>query len=169
MLFSRFCLTAILLPMCLTACSDRPKAPARFSVPEGWKIKARAEFPPGKLEKQRVLAEYQKAEPGKPLAMLEISAADLPESTNLAEFLSTGSFGVKKWIPVGTPESIEAGGKPGTRLTFKGVREKESLDREVTAFRKGDRVYFFNIMSRAGDASPRDSVRRSLSSIVWSR
>src|SRR2546423_15656230 len=78
-----------LLALCallLLGCDSKPRAPAlmddpvyqndregfRFLVPDGWKQHARAEVPPGKSEKERLLVQYRRpAEGGE--ATLEVT------------------------------------------------------------------------------------------------
>src|SRR5689334_537493 len=81
-------------------CQPKPKAPAlldepvyqtdegfRFLVPEGWIMSARANVPPGPVEKERLLVQYRRAS-GESQATLEVSMMDLPEDADLAAYLS---------------------------------------------------------------------------------
>lgn len=163
-------------------CSQRPHAPAlgddpvyqnsregfRFLAPEGWVQRARAEVPPGKAEKERLLVEYQRARGGK-LALLEVSLADLPSSTDLVDYLAGPADGVERWRPVGSPEKLEIGGAEATRMTFTGRLGKEDLTWEVVAFRRGERVYFFVGLFTSADTKARDDLRRVVESTLWSK
>jgi hypothetical protein len=170
------------LLLLLPGCSRRPHAPAlgddpvyqnsregfRFLAPEGWVQRARAEIPPGKAEKERLLVEYQRVGGGK-LALLEVSLADLPPSTDLITYLAGPADGVEKWRSVGRPENLEIEGVEATRMTFSGRVGKEDMTREVVAFRRGERVYFFVGLFTATDGKARDELRRAVGSTIWSK
>src|SRR5262245_30253534 len=66
----------------------------RFVAPEGWTQVAKAELPSGPAEKERLMVRYQAAT-GDPAA-LEATVIDLPESTDLAAYLSQPSYGVSE-------------------------------------------------------------------------
>jgi hypothetical protein len=138
----------------------------RFTVPEGWHQYARSQLPPGKLEKEQVLVEYRKVDRDAP-AQLDVSAVDLPGSTDLAEYLAEPSYGEKSWRLQASPEPIEVAGVPGTRFDFVGRPGKDGLAREVVAFRRGERVYLFTALFLAHDASAREQFRRSVGRLQW--
>ncbi len=160
-------------------CSQRPHAPAlqdelvfhqeqegfRFLPPQGWLQHARGVVPPGKAETERLIVEYLCPTSMYP-ASLAVSRIDLPESAALDEFVQGQSFGADKWRKVSAPESLVVNGVPAVRLTFaagKGVQ----IMREVTVFRRGERVYFFNGIFAASDPQARDEVRRAAASVLW--
>ena len=160
-------------------CSQRPHAPAlqdelvfhqeqegfRFLPPEGWLQHARGVVPPGKAATERLLVEYLCPTSTYP-ASLEVSRIDLPESTPLDEFVQGQSFGADKWRKVTAPEAIVVNGAPAVRLTFAAGKGVE-MTREVTVFRRGERVYFFNGIFATSDAQARDEVRRAAASVMW--
>src|SRR5436309_1759630 len=77
-------------------CATRPSAPAlldtpiyqnkqegfRFEVPDGWKMSARAEYPPGPVAQERLLVAYRRTVEDMP-ATLKVSLVDLPELADL--------------------------------------------------------------------------------------
>src|SRR5205823_9809363 len=79
----------------LPGCNSRPSAPAledgpvfkderegfRFSVPDGWKQRARGQVPPGDLEGERMLVEDKCVTCAKP-ASLEVTVAGVPAGTS---------------------------------------------------------------------------------------
>jgi hypothetical protein len=164
----------------LAGCRPRPRAPDlndapvyendregfRFMVPEGWSQYARSELPPGKLDKERLLVQYRRTKSEKE-ATLEVSAADLSPSTDLANYLAAPAFGVKDWKLKPSPESVEVNGVAGTRYDFAGRVGKEEMTREVVAFRRGERVYFFTTLFFTKDTTAQEQSRRAVSRILW--
>jgi hypothetical protein len=166
----------------LLGCGSRPRAPVlrddpvyqndregfRFLVPEGWKQHARTDAPPGKYPRDLLLVEYKHFAGGKG-AMLQVSLADLPEATDLSTFLASPSFGVKEWKRAGSEEPLEVGGVSGVRLAFTGRLARQEMTREVVAFRRGERVYFFTGFFPRGDTEARDQIRRAVASTLWKK
>jgi hypothetical protein len=166
----------------LAGCTHRPSAPPlqndpvyqnaqagfRFLVPEGWTQQARAEIPPGRIDKERLLVRYSRPS-GAKVAALEASLADLPPSTDLVQFQAAASFGSKKWQPAGPPEQVEVGRRPGVRLNFTSTVDGEDTTKEVVAFRRGDRVFFFTGVFPTADTGARDEVRRAVGSVIWKK
>lgn len=160
-------------------CSQRPHAPAlqdelvfhqqqegfRFLPPQGWLQHARGIVPPGKADTERLVVEYLCPTSVYP-ASLAVSRIDLPESTPLDAFVQGQSFGADKWRKVSAPESIVVNGAPAVRMTFAAGKGVE-MRREVTVFRRGERVYFFNGIFAAADLQARDEVRRAAASVLW--
>jgi hypothetical protein len=138
----------------------------RFLVPEVWKQHARAEVPAGPVTKERLLVQYRRLVPGQE-ATFEVSLADLSAGTDLAAFLGAPSFGVDKWRPTGKAVAVTVNGVSGQRFAFGGRAGKQELQREVVAFRRGERVYFFTTVFPAADTSARDQVRRAVGGLVW--
>jgi hypothetical protein len=161
------------------ACGDRPSAPAlvdepiyrnaqegfRLLAPEGWTVAAKADLPPGPVEKERLLVQYRRAET--PHATFEISLADLPEGTDLPARLAQASYGADAWKPAGPPETLTLNGTPAQRFALTGKVGKNMLAREVTTVRRGGRVYFFTCLYLASDPTARDQVRRSVERVVF--
>lgn len=162
-------------------CRPKPKAPAlidepvyqsdegfRFLVPEGWIMTAKGNVPPGPTEKETILVQYRLLR-GDSGATLEISAVDLPEDADLADYLSGPSYSVRRWNLLGKAESIEAGGVSGKRFRFNGEVDSSELVKEVTAFRRGGRVYFFTVLYSPKDTAAPEQARRSISRLVWTK
>jgi hypothetical protein len=162
-------------------CRPKPKAPAlidepvyqsdegfRFLVPEGWIMTAKGNVPPGPAETETILVQYR-LNSGNSSATLEISLKDLPEDADLADYLSGPSYSVRRWNLVGKAESIEAGGLSGKRFRFNGKADSSELAKEVTAFRRGGRVYFFTVLHSPKDAAAPEQARRSISRLDWTK
>ena len=172
-------LSSLLLGLLLCGCDGRPRAPAlqpgplyqseseglRFLAPDDWVQRARAEVPPGRYEKPELLVAYTRGA-DRP-AELEVSLADLPEGTDLQKFLTAPAPVGVRWQAKGPPEAVTVNGVPGTRFTLAGGSGKGAQTREVVAFRRGGRVYFFAGTFPAGDRATRDEIRRSVNSTVW--
>jgi hypothetical protein len=140
----------------------------RFLVPEGWKQHAKTDAPPGKYARDLLLVEYKHLVHGKG-ALLQVSLADLAEGTDLAKFLANPSFGVKEWSVARAPEAVQVDGVAGVRRVFTGRLGSQEMTREVVAFRRGERVYFFTGLFPTGDAESRDQVRAAVASIFWKK
>ena len=161
-------------------CSRQPQAPVlrnepvyendqegfRFLTPEGWRIHAKVDVPPGKLEKERLLAQYVRVFPERG-ASLDVSMADLPATTDLAQYLAGPSGGVKSWRPKGPVESVQVGGVPAERFLFAGRMDNQEAVKEVVAIRRGARVYFFTAYFAPGDTKAQQQVRRTVESTLW--
>jgi hypothetical protein len=169
----------ILVCSLLCGCDGRPRAPAlqsgplyqneregfRFLAPDGWVQRARAELPPGHYEKPELLVAYTRVT-DRP-AEFEVSLADLPEGADLQKFLTGMPTEGVRWQAKGPPEALTVNGVPATRFPLAGGAGKAAQEREVVAFRRGGRVYFFAGTFPAGDRATRDDVRRAVNSIVW--
>ena len=164
----------------LLGCDSKPRAPAlmddpvyqndregfRFLVPDGWKQHARADVPPGKTEKERILVQYRRpAEGGE--ATLEATLADLPATTDLAAFVAGPAFGVEKWRRTSPIETLDVKGTSAVRVTLSGRPGNAEMLKEVVAFRRGERVYFFTGIFNAKDGTSREQVRKAVDSIIW--
>jgi hypothetical protein len=163
------------------SCQPKPRAPAlidepvfqsdegfRFLVPEGWIMAARSNVPPGPVEKDRLLVQYRRVQ-GDSQATLEVSLMDRSEDTELTAYLSEPSFSVSRWEPQGEPEPLEAGGRTGTRYRFSGSMNKNEMAKEVTAFRRGGRVYFFTLLYAPEDATAPEQVHRVINRLEWTK
>ncbi len=172
---------SLLVLLLIWGCQPKPKAPAlidepvyqspegfRFLVPEEWIMIAKASIPSGRVEKESLLVQYRRSS-GEDNATLEISLIDLPEDADIANYLSSPSFSVRKWKPLGRPESIQTGGVSGTRFRFSGRADGSDLEKEVTAFRRGGRVYFFTVLYSPKDAAAVEQVRRSINGLTWTK
>jgi len=170
--------------MLLAGCEEQPRAPAlvqgeavyynrgerfRLEPPPGWSQHTRAEYPPGRYERERPLVKYKRLDVPGP-AFFRASMLDLAESTTPETYLRDRPPGPEKWQPAGKPETVQVGGLPATRMTFTGTweeDEKEEVVKEVVAVRRGGRVYFFTGIFPAGDKKARALIRTAVDSIAW--
>jgi hypothetical protein len=173
-------LIAALLLAC--SCQPRPRAPAlldepvyqneregfRFLVPEGWSMSARSDLPPGPADKERLLVQYRRSTADRP-ATFEVSMADLPEGTDLAAYLGGPAFGAERWKPSAAPQPLQVGGADATRFRFTARVDGADLAREVTAVRRGGRIYFFTVLAPPADTTAPEQVRRAVGRIVWTK
>jgi hypothetical protein len=164
----------------MLGCQARPHAPAlgdepvyqntregiRFLAPEEWTLRAKAEIPPGKADKERLLVAYARRGADKG-ATLEVTLADLAPATDLAVYQGSHSFGAEKWRSAAPAETLQINGIPAVRLAFAVRSGKEELTREVVAIRRSERVYFFTGIFPTGDSKARDQVRRAIASAQW--
>ncbi|HEV3204889.1 MAG TPA: hypothetical protein VGY77_10920 [Gemmataceae bacterium] len=164
----------------LPGCSEQPHAPAlhddpvytndrdglRFLVPEGWSHQGGANLPGGKLSKEHSLVRFVR-KGGDKKALFEITVASLGDSADLAAHAAGPSFSAKEWRQSSKGEKVETQGLSGTRFTFTGRIGKEEMIKEVVAFRKGDRVYFFNGLFFPGDSQARNQIRQAIASTIW--
>jgi hypothetical protein len=137
--------------------------------PPGWSQHARAEYPPGRYEREWPLVKYKRIDEQGP-AFFRASMLDLAESIDPAAYLREKPPGPEHWRPVGAPESVHVGGLPATRVMFTGTweeAEKEEVAKEVVAVRRGGRVYFFAGIFPAADQNVRKMVRTAVASVVW--
>jgi hypothetical protein len=96
-----------------------------------------------------------------------VSAADLPASVNVGEYLAGPAYGAKEWRPHGPPQALQAGGVAGTRYDFTARAGRDDLGREVVAVRRGERVYFFTVVHGLKDTSAPEQFRRAVDHLLW--
>jgi predicted Zn-dependent protease len=162
-----------------TGCSRTPKAPVlrdepvyqnlaagfRFEVPDGWKQVAKGELV-GDARQERLLVEYKVVASNQP-AGLQVTAVDLPASTDLEKYLTGPSFGIESWQVKAPAETIQMQGAEGKRFAFEARPRKEETSREVVAIRRQGRVYFFTCVFKSDDTKARDQVRGAIKSLIW--
>jgi predicted Zn-dependent protease len=177
-LFSFF-LSPFAFALLACGCHGRPHAPAlrdepvyqnsregfRLLAPEGWTQSAKAESPAGTVDKQYLLVRYDRLTGA--AASLEVALVDLPSERDLEAYLAGGSHGVAAWRRAAAPEPLSIGGADGMRFVSGGRAGKQELTKEVTAFRRGDRVYLFTGVFPTGDTTARAQLRRSVDSLLW--
>ncbi len=164
-----------------SGCVTKPRAPVlsddpvyqnnkegfRFLAPTGWTQSARADVPPGKREKETPIVAYTR-DSGTYPASFRVSVIDLPEKTDMAEFLARRSYGVEHWTQIGAPEDIKVGSVTGVRYTFRGrLSRKEEQVKEVVCLRRGERVYLFTAVYTPGDSEAKEQLRRVVESLIW--
>ena len=174
----RTCFLPAVLAAAAAGCADRPRAPAltddavyadgraglRFVVPEGWVMGMRTVPPPGPLDKPVQLVRYQSPNPAK-AADLELLAVDLPAGDDVGKYLAEHLAGGRKWA-AGPVQPLTVNGAAATRYEYTAAGS-HPMRREVTAFRRGGRVYLFTTTFGAGDTDVRDQSRRAVESVVW--
>jgi hypothetical protein len=171
-----------LLVVFAAACSPTPKAPPltdetvyenpgiglRFLVPAGWAIESRAVLPPGPLVKPVVVVSY--VPPGAPRpADLTVLAADLKTDASVETFLTEYRVGPEAWTVRSPAEPVTLNGTAATRYVLTRTQGKVEVRREVTAFRRGERMYFFLVTFAVGDVAVREAVRTTIESITWTK
>jgi hypothetical protein len=171
----------VVLPLAVLAagCNNRPKAPAlsteavfeddnaglRFVVPDGWLMTMRGLAPPGRLEKPAQLVRFKPPVADR-VADLELMAIDLPAAQDLVKHLTDHQPGSDKWSPAGSPKPVTANGVEGARYEYVSAT-RPGTRRDVTTFRRGERVYLFLTTYGANDTTSRDQVRLAVESAVW--
>ena len=171
---------ALVVALAAAGCSDRPHAPrlsndpvyqndtigVRFLAPEGWSIVSRSELPPGTLPRPVVMATYVQSKGERP-AEFELMAADLPDGADLGQYLAENRIGPEKWAVKSAGQPVTVNGVAATRYTLARGSGRNEFRREVTAFRRGGRVYFFIITFGVSDPENRDQARKSVESVTW--
>jgi hypothetical protein len=161
-------------------CTPGPRAPAlqdgpiysnpqegfHFVVPDGWKMRSRAEVAPGKLTREHLLVEYKRNLPPRQ-ATLQVSMHDLPPEEDLAAWLDQREPAPQVWKRADPPEMFQLAGLSAVRVVFAGQPGREPELKEVTAVRRGERVYVFSALFAAADARSRQQVRRAVESLSW--
>lgn len=162
-------------------CAGGPKAPPltndsvyqngelglRFLVPDGWLNTARADVPTDKLPKPLMVAVYFQPQ-GDPPAALELLAIEAPDGTDLIQYLAENPVGHLNWRAATKPQPASVNGVSATKFTLTAGSPKGEVRREVTAFRRGERVYLFMVTHPLAASAGRDAARRSVESVTWS-
>jgi predicted Zn-dependent protease len=175
-------LAALTLVALAGGCSDRPKAPTltdeevfdddraglRFLVPAGWVMQSRATVPDGPLSRTIIVASYRRGEGQRP-ATLEVITADVPADADLERWLAERGAGGGVWALRPPVKTITINGAEAVQFGQTRVKETAELRRDVTAFRRGARVYYFVLRSTPADPDARDAIRTTLESITWTK
>lgn len=174
--------TPALLLLLVAACTDRPKAPPltdeavfrddatglRFLAPAGWAMEARANVPAGRLPKVIVVVSYRRPTGARP-ATFEVLAADVPADADQERFLAEHGTGNERWAPRSPARPVQINAADAAQFVQARMQGKEEVRREATAFRRGDRVYFFVLTYSAAEPEVRDAVRSTVESITWAK
>jgi hypothetical protein len=115
-----------------------------------------------------ILVSYQQLGVERP-AEFTVLSADLPPDADLQAFLIADRVGPDAWTPRPPPGPVTVNGVDATRYLLTRRQGKDEIRREVTAFRRGDRVYFFLVTFATTDETVRAAVRASLESITWTK
>jgi hypothetical protein len=154
------------LPLDDSPVYSNPREGFRFFPPEEWKQTARGVVPSGRIITERLLVEYKLMTGTKP-AVLQVSVADVPESVALADHIKAETYRAEDWKATGPAESFQINGVPAARISYRMPAGKDPLVREIIAFRRGERVYFFTGIYAASDAKSRKAFRSAVDSVVW--
>ena len=169
---------ACVVAFAVAGCTNRPVAPAlldtpiyqnkqegfRFEAPDGWKMTSRGEYPPGPVEKERMLVEYRRPQGNAP-ASLRVSLVVLPEGTDLGGYLRDRRL--VRSFKAAPSEPVRLGGQKAERFVSEERQDKGRTIQEVVAVRRGDRVYFFTAVFTADDQQAREQFRRAVGSLTW--
>ena len=169
---------AIVLPG--SGCDSRPRAPAlrdsavyqnraaglRFLVPQGWTQVASSALPGGKLEAELMLVKYQMRTTAKG-ATLELLCMDNSQSLDLIDYHGQSSHGIATWNRQGDPVAVTAGDVAGERVEFTGSVAKSTMHKNVTVFRRGQRVFSFVGLYWEDDQAAREEIQRAVDSLVF--
>jgi hypothetical protein len=161
-------------------CQERPRAPAlthdpvyandragvRFTPPPGWSLIAKGEPPAGPLKAPALLVAYNHPTGERPTD-LELLATPGGVEENLGQFLVDHPLGREKWTLKEPAKPVTVNGTPATRLTLTRQAKSGTVDREVTAFRRGDRTYLFFITYLTDDRTDRDAAHRCVEAVEW--
>ena len=182
-----------LLVLAAAGCGPKPPPPyhgpqgLRLTPPPGWVERARADAPGGdKLEqtlsrqrklplppltpagkgpRERLVVQYERVESGN-LAWLRVTEADAPPAASL-ESLLAGRAPPGAWKRAGAPEALEVSGQPAARLALTGRHDDQEYLCEMTAVRRGDKVYFFTASLPAADGAGRAAARQAVAGAAW--
>ena len=166
----------------LAGCSDKPQAPSltydalfqsdragiRFLAPRDWTLVSRSDLPPGEFAKPILLVSYLQSSGPKP-AELDLYIADLPPGADFARYFTERRFGPLTWKLKVSVQAIEIGGIRGERLSLTSGVGKDEVAREVSAVRRGGKVFFFLVSFAARDEDHRDHTRKCIESVTWTK
>jgi len=163
---------AVALALSLAGCSRERPEPVyeaqglRFKPPPGWSERTHNESVVAGKKQDQVLAQYRRSVAGSK-GWLRVSVAEVASATTLADCL-TGHTPGPDWKREGEVENLEVGGLPAARIAWKG-RQEGATDflTEVTAVRKGKRVYYFTLALPASAGEDREQVRQAVTAASW--
>jgi hypothetical protein len=174
------------LGMLTIGCGAGPRAPAliqnetvyhdvsegfQFVPPSGWSQHARAQYPRGRQQQERMLVKYKRLDDGGP-AFFRASMVDLPESVAATSYLRERPPGPENWQSTPGFETVTVHGITAERVTFTGVWEegnKQAVVKEVVAVRHNGRIYFFSGIFGAADNTAQAQIRQCVASIAWDK
>jgi hypothetical protein len=139
----------------------------RFLVStDDWVQSASAVVPRGQAVDERMVVEYKLLTSDAP-AELRVTAIDMNKSA-VDQYLVTHTPDRKLWTLAGEPESLNIGGVQAERVTLHGdAAAKGELAREVVAFHRGQRYYFFIGDFATADKKAQQQIRRVVDSVIW--
>ena len=102
-------------------------------------------------------------------AALELYAVDLPADADVEKFLLDTRIGQGDWKAKTPPQAIAIDGADATRYLFGLQSGKTEHLREFTVFRRGERIYYFLTSFASVDPGSRDTARKSIESVTWTK
>jgi hypothetical protein len=137
----------------------------QFRPPAAWHQQARAVVTKEDRDKECLLVKYKRVG-GDTMAFFQVTALDLPASTDIPAYLAR-TLGKEVTRQSKAPEPLKVGGLAGTRETFSTKWEKEQMAREVVAVRRGTRVYIITGTYPTGDKAAQEAIRKCIDSFAW--
>jgi len=145
---------------------ENPQEGFRFMVPDGWTQTASSILPEGDLKGEAFLVRYRVKSPVAG-STLQIECLQEDGRMSLQEHHSAASYRVDRWEPATEPEAVTIGGRQAQRMLFEAMMDNRRLSKEVTCFRKGNRVYSFVGLFAAEDEKAQQQIRRAVNSLIW--
>jgi hypothetical protein len=178
---------AALSVLLLAGCEKRPVAPPlvqgekvffeqqegfHLEPPAGWSMHSRGSYPPGWIDQERTLVKYKRLGSPAP-AKFRVTMKDLPDSTSVLAYLKDRPPGPEQWKLTSAEEAVNINGQVATRATYTGVWEEDDAEdqviKEVVAFQRGNRVYFFTGIFPQAERKTNEVVRKAVASVVWDK
>ncbi len=88
-------------------------------------------------------------------------------SVSLADHIKGETYRSEEWQPTGAAESFQINSVPAARIRYRMQSGKDPLVRDIVAFRRGERVYFFTGLYLASDSKTRKAIQAAVDSVVW--
>lgn len=178
---SRIALLVVASALAAAGCTSRPRAPAlhgesfyqddregfRFEPPAGWGMTARTALPADQpVTQERKLVEYKFANPTKPASFTVSRLDDAGAIDLLAQFAANRSA-PDGWRVVKPIAPITTDGVQGQSLTLTSGAGPKAMIKDVTAFHRDGRHYFFVLLCNPDDVAARDAGRRAIATLSW--
>jgi len=135
-------------------------------VPDGWTQTASSILPAGELEEEAFLVRYRVKSPVAG-STLQVECLQEDAQSSLQEHHSAASYRVNRWDSTGEPQTVTIGGLQAQRMIFQATMDDRQLSKEVTCFRKGNRVYSFVGLFASQDEKAQQQIRRAVNSLIW--
>jgi hypothetical protein len=98
---------------------------------------------------------------------LMVTVADVPVSTSLSEYITKNTLTGETWRLVAPAEDFTINDVPAARITYVKGEGSEATIRDIIAFRRQERVYFFKSFYASDDARSRKALQAAVDTIVW--
>jgi hypothetical protein len=154
----------------------------RFDVPNGWIQSLRGEMPSGTVQDEHPLVEYKLLDGPAPAAF-QVTCIDLPQGKTVESYMAERMKGPGHWQLEEPVKTVSIHGKEAQQLRYvskppttnrfgqkikPAATEIDDL-REVSAFRFGDRIYFFAALVASSDKKALEEARRAVDSLEWKK